>query len=32
MSKIIFVGNSDDLMKQNYDVFKAKPIDRNGEG
>lgn len=32
MSKIIFVGNSEELIKHNYDVFKAKPIDRNEEG
>ena len=32
MSKIIFVNNSEDLRNENYDVFKAKPIDRNEEG
>ena len=32
MSKIIFVDNSDELRKQNFDVFKAKPTDRNEEG
>ena len=32
MSKIVFVGNSEELIKQNFDVFKAKPIDRNEEG
>lgn len=32
MSKIIFVNNSDDVISQNYDVLKSKPIDRNDEG
>jgi len=32
MSKIIFVNNSEDLINDNFDVFKAKPIDRNEEG
>ena len=29
---MIFVGNSEELLKQNYDVFKAKPMDRDEEG
>ena len=32
MSKIIFVKNSEDMYKYNFDVFKAKPLDRNEEG
>jgi hypothetical protein len=32
MSKIIFVGNSEELEKFNFDVFRAKPTDRNEEG
>jgi hypothetical protein len=32
MSKIIFVNNSEELEKYTYDVFKAKPTDRNEEG
>ena len=32
MSKIVFVKNSDDVVQQQYDVFKAKPIDRHEDG
>lgn len=32
MSKIIFINNSEDVTNQNFDVLKAKPIDRNEEG
>ena len=32
MSKIIFVKNSDDNLKADFEVFKAKPLDRNEEG
>lgn len=32
MSKIVFVKNADELAKHNFDVFKAKPIDRNDDG
>lgn len=32
MSKIIFVNNSFDNVSSDFEVFKAKPIDRNEEG
>lgn len=32
MSKIVFVKNSEDVLSQNFEVFKAKPMDRNEEG
>jgi len=32
MSKIIFVKNTEDLTKHNFDVFKAKPLDKMEDG
>lgn len=32
MSKIIFVNNSEELQSSDFEVFKAKPLDRNEEG
>ena len=32
MSKIIFVKNQEDVQKYNYEVFKAKPIEKNEDG
>lgn len=32
MSKIIFVKNSDESSKLNYDIYKAKPLDRTEDG
>ena len=32
MSKIIFINNSLDNISSDFEVFKAKPIDRNEEG
>lgn len=32
MSKIIFINNSMDNISSDFEVFKAKPIDRNEEG
>jgi hypothetical protein len=32
MSKIIFVKNSDEAKKQNYENFKSKPIERSEDG
>ena len=32
MSKIVFISNEAENQKQNFEVFKAKPTDRNEEG
>ena len=32
MSKIVFISNAEENQKQNFEVFKAKPTDRNEEG
>lgn len=32
MSKILFVNNSEDVLAQQFDVFKAKPLDRHEDG
>ena len=32
MSKIIFVNNSEEQQATDFEVFKAKPLDRNEEG
>lgn len=32
MSKIIFVNNAEELQSADFEVFKAKPLDRNEEG
>ena len=32
MSKIVFVNNSEDVMAQQFDVFKAKPLERQEDG
>lgn len=32
MSKIIFVKNAEEMQKWNFEVFKAKPLDRTEDG
>ena len=32
MSKIIFVKNIDEIKPYNFDVFRAKPLERNEDG